>query len=273
LFTASGDLSSDPEYDPEISEQDPDVSRDDQLSLALQGQGPDADEGQNQVDTQPQWDRDPVACMRRLEAVLLLAKTPLTSRKLSQLAGLDDGTQARTMVRALAEHYDKVGRAFQVKRVAGGFQLRTRPQFAKWLRRLEHVPKPTRLSAPMMETLAVVAYRQPIIKAEIEAVRGVSCGEILRQLLESGLVKIAGRSSELGRPFLYATSREFLTEFGLNSLEDLPRAEQLSGTGLPQWVNTDHDSQSGKPTKPENFAEQITDSHGDDSETRPDEEE
>ena len=228
---------------------------------------------QDAEDTEPKWDRDPVASMRRLEAVLFLAKSPLTSRKLSQLAGLDDGTQARTMVKSLASHYDKVGRAFQVKRVAGGFQLRTRPQFAKWIRRLEHVPKPTRLSAPMIETLAVVAYRQPIIKAEIEAVRGVSCGEILRQLLESGLVKIAGRSPELGRPFLYATSKQFLTDFGLNSLEDLPRADQLAGTGLPQWVNTDNDSQSGKPTEPDKFVDQKKDSNNDDPEVTPAEEE
>ena len=115
-----------------------------------------------------------------------LSKSPLTSRKLSQLAGLEDGTQARTMVKALNQHYDQVGRSFHVKRVAGGYQLLTRPQFAKWIRRLEHVPKPRRISTPMIETLAVVAYRQPIIKADIEAIRGVSCGEILRQLLEKG---------------------------------------------------------------------------------------
>ena len=95
-----------------------------------------------------------------------------------------------------------------------------------------------------METLTVVAYRQPIIKAEIEAIRGVSCGEILRQLLEKGLVKIAGRSPELGRPFLYATTRRFLAAFGLNSLDDLPRAEHLAGTGLPQWAVTVKSSHS-----------------------------
>lgn len=265
-------MSSDPENHIETDERVPDMLGDDQLrALELQVQQLAA-AAQNVEGDEPTWDRDPVACMRRLEAVLFLARKPLTSRKLSQLAGLDDGTQARTMVKTLSRHYDSVGRAFQVKRVAGGFQLRTRPQFAKWIRRLEHVPKPTRLSGPMMETLAVVAYRQPIIKAEIEAVRGVSCGEILRQLLESGLVKIAGRSPELGRPFLYATSKEFLTNFGLNSLEDLPRAEQLAGKGLPQWVNTVNDSQSGIQTETDNFVDQNDNSADEVPDTRPDEE-
>lgn len=188
---------------------------------------------------QPRWASDPQSRMRRLEAVLFMSRNPVPSRKLSQLAELEDGTQARTMVKELNQHYDQTGRAFHVKRVAGGFQLRTRPQFADWIRRLDHTPKPKRLSTPALDTLAVVAYRQPIIKAEIEAIRGVSCGEMLRQLLESGLVKIAGRSEKLGRPFLYATSKEFLTQFGFNSLNELPRAKQLAGQGLPEWAPTE----------------------------------
>jgi len=197
-----------------------------------------SDEVGDQQD-QPKWPTDPKSRLRRLEAVLFMSRVPLPSRKLSQLADLEDGTQARTMVKQLNEHYDKVGRAFHVKQVSGGFQLRTRPQFADWIGRLDHIPSPKRLSNPALETLTVVAYRQPIIKAEIEAIRGVSCGEMLRQLLEKGLVKIAGRSEKLGRPFLYATSKEFLTQFGLNSLNDLPRAKQLCGHGLPEWANSD----------------------------------
>ncbi|MCL4127502.1 UNVERIFIED_CONTAM: hypothetical protein GTU68_017492 [Idotea baltica] len=171
-----------------------------------------------------------------------MARKPLNSRKISQLADLEDGTQARTMIKQLNQNYDKVGRSFHVKKIAGGYQMRTRPQFADWIRRLEHVPKPTsnRLSTPALETLTVVAFRQPIIKADIEAIRGVSSGEMLRQLLEKGLVKIAGRSELLGRPYLYATSKEFLTEFGLTSLSELPRAKQLSGTGLPEWSSPEN---------------------------------
>lgn len=162
---------------------------------------------------------------QRVEAILLLAREPLNSRKLAQYARLTDGTEARTVVRRLNRLYDETGRAFRVEEVAGGFRLLTRRQFAPWLRRLEHVPAETRLSAPAMETLAVVAYRQPVLRAEIEAVRGVSCGEILRQLMDRDLVRIGGRSEELGRPYLYTTTRHFLQLFGLHSLEQLPRAE------------------------------------------------
>lgn len=195
---------------------------------------PDSDETD-----QPRWPADPKSKMRRLEAVLFMSRGPLPTRKLSQLADLEDGTQARTMIKQLNKHYDDVGRAFHVKPVAGGYQLRTRPQFADWIGLLEHVPRAKRLSSPALETLTVVAYRQPVIKAEIEAIRGVSSGEMLRQLLELGLVKIAGRSEKLGRPFLYATSKEFLTYFGLNTLKELPRSKQLSGQGLPEWASSD----------------------------------
>ena len=163
----------------------------------------------------------------RLEAVLLLASEPLNSRKLSQYAGLADGTQARTLLRQLNAWYDEAGRAFRVEEVAGGYQLLSRRKFGKWLRRLAHVPGESRLSAPALETLAVIAYRQPVPRADIEAIRGVNCGEILRQLMERDLVRIGGRSEELGRPYLYATTRRFLNLFGLVSLEELPRAAEL----------------------------------------------
>lgn len=200
---------------------------------------PAMNEESKSEDPQAQWDRDPEQCQRRLEAILFMARVPLTSRKLSQFAGLADGTQARTMIGQLNEKYDRLGTAFQVKRIAGGYQMLTRPQFAKWLRQLDHVPRPSRLSRPAMETLAVVAYRQPIIKADIEAIRGVSSGEMLRQLLEKGLIRIHGRSEELGRPYLYATTREFAVEFGLRNLDDLPEAGQLTGQGLPNGNNSD----------------------------------
>lgn len=195
---------------------------------------------------QYRWPVDVDSRRRRVEAVLFMARKPLHSRKISQLADLEDGTQARTLITELNQHYDQQQRAFHVKRVAGGYQMRTRPQFADWIRRLEHVPRHQRISTPALETLTVVAYRQPIIKADIEAIRGVSCGEMLRQLLEKGLIKIAGRSEQLGRPFLYATSREFLAEFGFGNLSELPRSKQLSGKGLPQWVTSDknHPSQT-----------------------------
>lgn len=177
------------------------------------------------------------ASLQRLEAVLFLAREPLTTRKLSQYANLADGTQARTLIRRLNGLYDQAGRAFRVEQVAGGFQLLSRRKFAPWLRRLEHVPRETRLSAPALETLAVIAYRQPVPRADIEAIRGVNCGEILRQLMERELVRIGGRSDELGRPYLYATTKRFLQVFGLVSLDELPRAEALRNASLPATLS------------------------------------
>ncbi|MHC2068912.1 SMC-Scp complex subunit ScpB [Bremerella sp. T1] len=165
--------------------------------------------------------------MQRLEAILFLAKQPLTSRKLAQLANLADGTEARTLVRSLNKLYDAASRAFRVEELAGGYQLVTRGKFADWVRRVVGGDDPTRLSTPAMETLAIIAYRQPVLRADVEAIRGVNCGEIIRQLMDRDLVQIKGRSEELGRPFLYATSPSFLRMFGFRSLEDLPRKDEF----------------------------------------------
>jgi segregation and condensation protein B len=161
--------------------------------------------------------------LARLEAVLFVARGSLSSRKLAEFAGLADGTQARTLVRRLNELYHQEGSAIRVEEVAGGFHLLTRPCFSPWLRRLHAAQVEVRLSTPALETLSVIAYRQPVLRSELEAIRGVQCGEMLRQLSERNLVRILGRSPELGRPFLYGTTRKFLQVFGLRSLEELPR--------------------------------------------------
>ena len=164
---------------------------------------------------------------RILEAILLIAKEPLSVRKLASMAGLADPTQARTLARRLNEQYDSIGHAFRVEEIAGGMQLLTRPQFAPWLRRLEHVPGEVLLSQGMLETLAIVAYRQPMLRAEIEAIRGVACDEVLRQLMQRDIVRICGRQEDLGRPYLYGTTKRFLQLFGLQSLDSLPRAQKI----------------------------------------------
>ena len=187
-------------------------------------------------------------------AVLFLAKEPLPSRKLSQYSNLADGTEARTLVTRLNSQLDSQGRAFRVESVAGGYQMVTRPKFAKWLRRLEYMPGEVRLSAPAMETLSVVAYRQPVLRADVEAIRGVSCGEILNQLLNHDLIRIGGRSDELGRPYLYNTTRRFLQLFGLRNLDELPRPksfELIQPTSLienneAQIANTATQAEQGK---------------------------
>ncbi len=199
------------------------------------------DESIQPIVRQHHWPENEAHCLQRLEAVLFLAREPLNSRKLSEFASLADGTQARTLVHKLNQQYDRRGRAFQVKQVAGGYRLMTRPQFAPWLRQLEFGQKMLRLSSPAIETLAVVAYRQPVLKAEIEAIRGVGCGELLRQLMERNLVKISGRSSELGNPYLYATTKRFLEAFGLGTLDGLPRAAKLRGR---EFLNGSQQNQS-----------------------------
>ena len=177
-------------------------------------------------DTQDSADAHPDQ-LAHLEAVLFLSSQPLPSRKLAQLSHLADGTAARTMVGELNTLYENTGRSFRVEEVAGGYQLRTQKIFAPWIRKIVSVPLEIRMSGPAMETLAVVAYRQPVMRTDIEKVRGVQCGEILRQLMERGMVRISGRADELGRPFLYGTTRNFLEVFGLRSLDELPRASML----------------------------------------------
>jgi len=172
------------------------------------------------------WNSPGVKC-RILEAILLISKEPLSARKLAAMAGLADPTEARTLARKLNEQFDSQGHAFRIEEIAGGMQLLTRPQFASWLRRLEHVPGEVLLSQGMLETLAIIAYRQPLVRAEMEAIRGVSCDEVLRQLMQRDLVRICGRHEDLGRPYLYGTSKRFLHLFGLQSLDSLPRAQKI----------------------------------------------
>jgi len=169
----------------------------------------------------------------RLEAVLFLAREPLSLRKLAQLASLTDGTEARTLLNNLQRRYDERGCAFQVAQVAGGYQLLSRPEFAVWLRPQASRAQAVRLSAPALETLAVVAYRQPVLRAEVEAIRGVACGEILRQLMDRDLLRIVGRSEELGRPLSYGTTKRFLQVFGLCHLDELPWADELRCSKQP----------------------------------------
>ena len=133
----------------------------------------------------------------------------------------------------LKVEYIQQSRAFQLVEKAEGWQLATDPGFAKWVRQLFPAPKPARLSAPALETLAIIAYRQPITRADVEAVRGVNIDGVLQTLMERGLVKIAGRAEIPGRPLLYETTQFFLDHFGLRNLDELPNAEELRRRYLP----------------------------------------
>ena len=167
------------------------------------------------------------ARLARVEAAPFAADEPLTARKLATAADLADAAEVRRLVDQLRDYYDQDATAFQVEEIAGGWQVRTRPAFHPWLVRLRRTNPDPKMSPLALETLAIVAYRQPIMRADIEAIRGVQCGEIMRHLMERGLVRIAGRDDSLGRPMLYGTTKKFLQMFGLNSLKDLPEIEQL----------------------------------------------
>lgn len=171
------------------------------------------------------------AKLARVEAVLLIADEPLPARRLADAAGLADAADARAQVERLRSLYDADGTAFQVTEIAGGYQLLTRPAVAPWLARLRRTGHDLRLTPAALETLAVIAYRQPVMRAEVEQVRGVACGEVVRQLMEKGLVRIAGRHDSLGRPQLYGTTKKFLQAFGLNTLKDLPEVDALKSGG------------------------------------------
>ncbi len=157
----------------------------------------------------------------------------------------------------LAENYRAGERAFALTETAAGWQITTAPAFAPWVRQLYPESRPARLSAPGLETLALVAYRQPIARADIEAVRGVDVGGVLQTLLDRGLVRIAGRATELpGRPLLYATTEFFLTHFGLKNLDELPNGAELRRVALPSAAVTadngeTENAQSVQPTPAE----------------------
>ena len=162
-----------------------------------------------------------------VEGALFAAREPISFRRLAALTGLPDATAARSAVTEINRRLDEEGCAFRVEEVAGGVQMLTRKEFATWVRRRPEIPSEHLLSQAMLETLAIIAYRQPIVRAEIEAIRGVNCDEILRQLLQRTLIRIAGRNEELGRPYLYETTRTFLQLFGLTSLDNLPKLQKI----------------------------------------------
>jgi segregation and condensation protein B len=168
------------------------------------------------------------AALAAVEAALMAADEPLSAKRLASAAGLADAGEAKRLVQRLQELYDRDGTAFQVEELAGGFQLLTRSEYHPWLVRVRRASADLRLSPAARETLAIVAYRQPITRADIESIRGVGSSEILRLLMEKGLLRLAGRDESLGRPVLYGTTKKFLQLYGLRSLRDLPQAKELA---------------------------------------------
>jgi segregation and condensation protein B len=162
-----------------------------------------------------------------LEALLFVAGEPMSLDKLAEvLEGTDTG-RIREALDRLRQNYDDAGRGLQIVEVAGGYQIATRSECAPWIKALEKIKTATRLSRSGLETLAIVAYKQPATRGEIEAIRGVDSAGVLKTLLERRVVKIVGRREGLGRPMLYGTTREFLHYFGLKDLAELPALKEF----------------------------------------------
>lgn len=165
-----------------------------------------------------------------IEGLLFVSSEPLT---LDKIAAVVEGASKERIQKVLDElevEYDEMGRAFALKPVAGGYQFRTRPDLSSYILQLKK-KSPTRLSRAALETLAVIAYRQPVLRAEIEKIRGVDVGGILKTLMEKGLVRGAGRKDLPGRPIIYGTTKRFLETFDLPSLDALPSLEEMESLG------------------------------------------
>lgn len=164
-----------------------------------------------------------------IEALLFATEKPISIEQIREILGNsdDDPRNIRAVIDELKAEYAKDSRAFDIIEVAGGFQLATDPAFAPWLKKMFRRAKEEHLSRPSLETLAIIAYKQPISRVDIEHMRGVDTSGVLKTLLEKGLIKILGRKDVPGRPIIYGTTKEFLQYFGLNSISQLPKAEEI----------------------------------------------
>ncbi|MCC7008432.1 MAG: SMC-Scp complex subunit ScpB [Acidobacteria bacterium] len=173
-----------------------------------------------------------------IEALIFASPEPLTVKTLVRLLDGETAEDVTAAIEALKQDYERPG-GLKVVEVAGGYQIVTRPDLHEWVRRLFHERTTQKLSVASLETLAVVAYKQPITAPEVAEIRGVNASGVIATLIERKLVKIVGRKQVVGRPFLYGTTREFLDRFGLNDLADLPKVEDMSellGFDLPSGV-------------------------------------
>ena len=204
----------------------------DEQSISTPGEQPDGpivdsageDTADDKDDAAPE-SSDVQVDLRTLEALLFSTHHPLTAGRLAELLDLESTKPIRRAIKELNEQYVSSDRAFRVEQVAGGYQLLTTPEFGDVLKKFHQREVDAKLTKAALETLAIIAYKQPILRADIEAIRGVACGETIRSLMEKHLVKIAGRAEVPGRPILYGTTKRFLELFGLNSLKDLPQGD------------------------------------------------
>lgn len=169
----------------------------------------------------------PMKTTQIIEALLFASDAPLSAEDLVRGEEELEPGDVEAAVNALRAEYEEAGRAFQIYEIAGGYQLLTRPEYSPHLERFETVPRSTRVSGAALEVLAIIAYRQPIGRSDIEEIRGVDSTHVLRTLQELGLIDVVGRGEGIGRPLLYGTTPRFLAHFGFASLDDLPKPDEL----------------------------------------------
>ena len=165
-----------------------------------------------------------------IESLLFVADGPLALDKIKDVLELDDRKLIREALQELQDGYESRTGAFVLREIAGGFQFRSRPEYVPWIKKLIQ-PKPSRLSKAALETLAIIAYKQPVIRSDVEHLRGVDCGGVLRMLLERNLIRVLGRKEIPGRPIIYATTKQFLEVFDLKNLKDLPTPKEIEDLG------------------------------------------
>jgi segregation and condensation protein B len=180
---------------------------------------------------------------RIIEGLLFVADSPLNLTQLAKILETEDRAAVKSALAELQEEYQGMGRAFSLAEVANGYAFRTEPDLANWLRKLRR-QQASRLSPAALETLAIVAYKQPVLRAEIERLRGVDAGGTLRMLMEKDLIKVMGRKDLPGRPLIYGTTKRFLEIFGLKNLKDLPTVEEMEALiGEPEPVAVEESPQ------------------------------
>jgi segregation and condensation protein B len=225
-----GDDEADEETMTAMAEPDPQEEETESRHATAAAEQPDGAvaEADDEADAGDEAAADVEVNLGLLEALLLSTHHPLTAGKLAELLDIGATKPIRGAIKQLNEQYESTGRAFRLEQVAGGYQLLTLPEYGDTLKKFHQREIDAKLTKAALETLAIIAYKQPILRVDVEAIRGVACGETIRSLMEKHLVKIAGRAEEPGRPILYGTTKRFLELFGLNSLKDLPQSEELN---------------------------------------------
>ncbi|PIU42002.1 MAG: SMC-Scp complex subunit ScpB [Candidatus Omnitrophica bacterium CG07_land_8_20_14_0_80_42_15] len=181
-----------------------------------------------------------------IEALLFASNKPVSINNFSEILEDIDSREIRELLNELKKEYEDTQKPVSITEIAGGFQFATDPYYAPWIRKLYKQDKHSRISMPALETLAVIAYRQPITRSEIEAIRGVNVDGVIHSLLERALIKTCGRKETAGRPILYSTTTEFLKHFGLNSLNELPKLKEFSEADIKLGETKELDLEKGE---------------------------